>query len=304
MVVERVCDLPGWPADDHDAALAAYRLSYHCLPPGWPTPPDSGSRAFFEQRFGAVATQDASALLTGYYEPVLAGSRDRAPGFTHPLYAPPPSLSADRLWQSRAEIESRDSLAGHEIVWVTDAVEAFFAQVQGSVRVALPDGTCLRLGFADRNGHPYRSIGAELIARGAVPAGRMSMTAIRDWCRDHPRQVPELLAVNPSFVFFRVLDLSPDQGPLGATGLPLIADRSAAFDPAHVPFGAPVWIAPEGGFPAPRLTIAQDQGSAIRGPGRADLFCGTGSAAGQAAGQLSARARLHVLRPRTGGSVP
>lgn len=283
--------LPGWAADDHAAAFSAYEVSVGSLPPEWPRPDGTAPRTFFESRFTPVRIGSGPALVTGYYEPEVTGAPECGDGFRHPLHALP--LGGCRF--SRAEIVAGDLLAGRELVWLDSAVEAFLAQVQGSVRVRLSDGTLLRFGFAGKNGHPYRSIGAELIRRGEVAAEGMSAAAIRDWCARHPGAVTDLLNHNPSYVFFRLLDLPAQTGPLGAMGLPLAPGRSVAVDPAHVPLGAPVWL--EAG--AMRvLAVAQDTGSAITGPGRADLFCGSGREAGEQAGAMRLSGRLVALFPR------
>lgn len=284
-------DLPGWAADDHAAAFAAWRL----------TAPGAGDaadpRAFFETGFRAVRHP---CHFTGYYEPELPGRLVPDDRFRHPLHAPPPALPAGRPWFSRAEIVTGDLLAGHEIVWLDSAVEAFLVQVQGSARIRLPGGRVLRLGFAAKNGHPYRSIGQELVRRGEIAADAISADAIRAWCAARPDAVAALLAGNPSYVFFRLLDLPGDLGPVGASGVPLTPLRSLAADPAHVPPGAPVWV--ECGS-VRSLFIAQDTGSAITGPARADLFCGSGAAAGQMASGLNTRGTMHVLYPVASGAA-
>jgi membrane-bound lytic murein transglycosylase A len=151
------------------------------------------------------------------------------------------------------------------------------------------------LGFAARNGHTYRSIGQELVRRGDIPADAISADAIRAWCAAHPEDVAELLAHNPSFVFFRLLDLPEDSGPIGASGVPLTTFRSLAVDPECVAPGVPIWVEC-GSIQA--LFVAQDVGSAIRGPARADIFCGSGDVAGQMASALNTQGRLHILTPR------
>ena len=278
--------IPGWAAEDHAAAFAVWKL----------TAPDAApvadARQFFETAFVA---EPRPCHCTGYYEPELSGRPTPNARFCHPLYAPPPDLPSDRTWFSRAEIAAGDLLAGRELVWLDSAIEGFLAQVQGSVRVRMADGTVLRLGYAGKNGHPYRSIGRELIRRGDVRRDAMSANAIRDWCAAHADQVPDLLATNPSFVFFRPLDLPETLGPLGASGVPLTPLRSLAADPDHIAPGTPVWV--ECGSQQ-ALFIAQDTGSAIKGPGRIDLFCGSGAAAGRMASGLNAQGTIHVLHPR------
>jgi membrane-bound lytic murein transglycosylase A len=284
--------LPGWRDDDLQVALAVFRTGFE----GSVQLDDlGGARGFFETAFRPGPTRPA--LLTGYFEPELAGTTVRDDQFCYPLYGPPPDISTERPWYTRKEIERRNLLAGQEIVWLENPVDAFFAQVQGSVRVRLPDGTVLRLGFGGKNGHPYKSVGAELIRRGEIADGEMSAMAIRHWCASHPSLVQDLLLTNPSFVFFRKLDLKPDQGPLGTAGVPLTALRSIAVDPDHYPLGTPIWVVEGKG--TGRLMIAQDTGSAITGPNRADIFCGSGDAAGIAAGGLREDGFLAPLLPRS-----
>lgn len=286
--------LPGWGADDHAAALRAYALTADLLPSDWPRPaPGVDGRYFFEAHFH-VPTVGRDALLTGYYEPELPGSPVRTDRFTHALYGPPSDLEPGRTWHDRQAIEEGNLLARYELAWVEGALDAFLAQVQGSVRVRLPGGQGLRLGFAGKNGHPYTSIGKELIRRGALDEANASVAAIRDWARDHPDQVPGVLRMNRSFVFFRPLDLPEDTGPLGTLQRPVTALRSLAVDPDHIPLGAPVWVEWEG---QARLMIAQDTGSAIRGAGRGDIFFGTGTDAGERAGALKTGGRLSLLVP-------
>lgn len=282
--------LPGWPGADPDRALAAYLATLDRLDAGWPRPgAGEEAGAFFVRAFVPQAAQDG--LLTGYFEPELDASLAETARFRHPLHAPPDDLPP--VWLTRAEIAARRGAGLPALAWLEDPLEAFLVHVQGSVRLRLPDGQGIRLGFAGRNGHSYRSIGAELVARGAVPAGEMSLAAIRAWAAANPAELPGLLDLNPSYVFFRPRDAAG--GPVGAMGRPVTAGHSLAVDPDHFALGAPVWLdAP--GLP-PRLCVAQDTGSAIRGPGRADLFCGSGDAAGAVAGALKAPARLWPLRP-------
>lgn len=285
--------LSGWAKDDLDAALAAYRVTQDLLPEGWPRAGDDAARHFFESAF-RIALPGSEGLLTGYYEPELDGRLSPDARFRFALYGPPCDLPATALWFSRAEIEDGNLLAGRELVWLESRLEAFLAQVQGSVRVRLADGRRLRLGFAGKNGHPYASIGKELIRRGELDAENASVAAIRDWAARNPGLLPGLLRTNASFVFFRHLDLPPESGPLGTLGRPVTALRSIAVDPDHVPLGAPVWVEWQG---QGRLMIAQDTGSAIKGAGRGDIFLGSGAEAGQAAGALKAPGRMTVLLP-------
>ena len=292
-----VASLTGWGADDHGAALAAFLVTADLLPPGWPCrAPSESARSFFERAFVA-RTIPEDALLTGYYEPELEGSAVATARFAHPLYAMPADLVTGQIWYDRAEIETANHLAGRELVWLDSALEAFLAQVQGSVRVRLTDGRAVRFGFAGKNGHPYSSIGKELIRRGELSEENASVAAIRDWAARHPGLVTDLLRVNRSFVFFRQLDLPAGSGPLGTMQRPVTELRSLAVDPDHIPLGAPVWVEWRG---QARLMVAQDTGSAIKGPARGDIFFGTGPAAGDRAGALNAIGRLTVLLPKGG----
>lgn len=286
--------LAGWAGDDHGAALATYLATADLLPDGWPRGEAGDARGFFERNFQTRAA-DEPALLTGYYEPELDGALRPDGRFRFALFGPPPSLDGSRPWFSRAEIEAGNLLAGQELVWLDSALEAFLAQVQGSVRVRLAGGRVLRLGFAGKNGHPYTSIGKELIRRGELAPDKASVAAIRDWAARNPGLLPGLLRVNESFVFFRRLDLPADTGPIGTLGRPVTALRSIAVDPDHVPLGAPVWVEWQG---EARLMIAQDTGSAIKGAGRGDIFFGSGAVAGAQAGALKAEGRMTVLLPK------
>lgn len=287
--------LPGWSHDDHRAALAVYASTVDLLPASWPRPDGQGARAFIESYFQPTVLAP-EALLTGYYEPELSGSAVPTETFCFPLYAKPADLPADRPWFDRSQIEGGNLLGGHELVWLDSALEAFLAQVQGSVRVRLPDGTTRRFGFAGKNGHPYSSIGKELLRRGELGETDASVSAIRAWAARNPDGLDDLMQVNASFVFFRLLDLPESAGPLGTMQRSVTALRSLAVDPAYIPLGAPVWV--EAGDMA-QMMIAQDTGSAILGPGRGDIFFGTGASAGEAAGRLRATGRLVVLLPRT-----
>ena len=284
-------------------------------------------RRFFETRFTPyqLTNPDGSTtgLITGYYEPLLRGSRTPNATYRYPLYAPPddllvidlaaiaPDIKHLRLrgrlegrkvvpYYTRAEIEQGLApVRGKEIVWVDDPIEAFFLQIQGSGRVQLEDGSLIRVGYADQNGHPYQSIGRVLVERGELPLQEASMQGIQRWARKHPHKLPELLNQNPSYVFFRELP-AQEGGPLGALGVPLTPERSIAVDPRHVPLGAPVFLSttrPNSDTPLKRLMVAQDTGGAIRGVVRADFFWGFGAEAGAQAGRMRQQGSMWVLLP-------
>jgi membrane-bound lytic murein transglycosylase A len=293
-----------------------------------PAPDDATVRAFFEQRFQPwQATQEdgsADGMVTGYYEPLLRGDRVRTAKARYPLYAPPDDLITVDLASLYPELKSlrlRGRLAGNKVVpystrkeieangtgakfraiaWAEDPVDLFFLQIQGSGRIELPDGTHLRVGYADQNGHPYQSIGRLLVERGELKLEQASMQGIKEWGARNPDKLPELLASNPSYVFFRELP-NGLAGPLGSLGVPLTGGRSIAVDPRFIPLGAPVFLAttqPNSPLPLNRLVMAQDTGGAIRGGVRADFFWGFGDAAGELAGRMKQRGRMWVLLPK------
>lgn len=302
-------DLDGWPEDDHAAALSVFLDTCPDLDdPDWralcavaQTEGPGNPRAFFELFFRPVMIRDGAApMFTGYFEPELDGSRYPTARYRYPLYKMPPEARNASPWLSRREILTSDVMAnrGLEIAWVDDPVELFFLQIQGSGRIRLPDGRMLRVGYGGANGHEYRSIGVELVRRGIYNAHQVSAQVIKNWVRRNPEAGEALLYHNPSYVFFRELaHVGSDKGPLGAMNRSITALRSVAVDPAYVPLGAPVWVEKDGEGPMRRLMIAQDTGSAIKGAQRADIFFGTGDAAGQAAGRLRDPGRLVVLLP-------
>lgn len=299
-------DLSGWSDDMHSEALAAFLETCTDLQdPEWrkicaAAQDQTDAKAFFELLFRPVMIEDGEpGLFTGYFEPELKGSRARSEEYRYPLYRVPPELTPGKLWHTRAEIEN-GLLAGRglEIAWVNDPVDAFFMQIQGSGRVALAEGGSIRLGYGERNGHEYRSVGQELVRRGIFSAHQVSADTIRNWVKKNPEAGAALLQHNPSFVFFRELEDMPESaGPLGAMNRSVTALRSIAVDPAYVPLGAPVWIEKAGDQPMHRLMIAQDTGSAIKGAQRVDVFYGSGEEAGKAAGQIKDPGRSIVLMP-------
>ena len=300
-------ELEGWAEDDHGAALDVFletcpdldARDWQSLCALAQSQPDA--RTFFELFFRPVLIEDgAPPLFTGYFEPELDGSRRPSLRYRYPVYRVPPELPAGRPWLTRRQILTSGVLEGRglEIAWVDDPVELFFLQIQGSGRIRLDDGSVIRVGYGGANGHPYRSIGQELVRRGIYAAHQVSAQVIRAWVRRNPAAGEELLYHNPSYVFFReVTDVPAGRGPLGAMNRSVTALRSVAVDPAHVPLGAPVWIEKDGAEPMRRLMVAQDTGSAIKGAQRADIFFGTGADAGRRAGKLKDPGRMVVLMP-------
>lgn len=303
----RFADLEGWAEDDHIAALDSFRATCDLLTdPDW-TPicnlaADAGAtpasaRQFFELFFRPVVIGEPPALFTGYFEPELEGSPVRTPRFAWPIYRRPPELRDGQVFHSRAAIEAGILRGrGLELAWLDDPVDVYFLQVQGSGRIRMPDGRVMRVGYAGRNGHAYRSVGQELVRRGTHSMDQVSAQEIASYVRNQAGS--DLLNINPSYVFFRVIDDVPaEKGPIGAMGRSITAFRSVAIDPSFTPLGAPVWVEKAGAEPIRRLMVAQDTGGAIKGPQRADIFYGTGPSAGEAAGTIKDGGRMVVLLP-------
>ena len=295
-------------------------------------------REFFSTRFDVyrVAETEASrsGLVTGYYEPLLRGSRVRSDKYLVPVYRVPddlivvdlasvyPELANMRLrgklqgrrivpYATRGEITGSNALAGQELLWVDDSIEAFFLQIQGSGRVQFDDGTTVRVGYGDQNGHPYRSLGRWLVDQGQLTIDQASMQGIKTWAQRNPARLKEALNHNSSFVFFRELPLGNARaGPLGALGVALTPGYSLAADARFIPLGAPVVLAttdpnsqaPDSKAPLVRPMMAQDTGGAIRGPLRFDFFWGFGAAAGERAGRQKYEGQAWVLVPK--GTTP
>ncbi len=268
---------------------------------------------FFYHRFDWVRVGAGTAFATGYYEPELAGSRVRAPGFEVPIYRTPTDLirctRADGqtgrgridatgqcvLFFTRAEIES-GALAnrGLELAWAADPIELFFLQIQGSGRVRMPDGSVMRIGYHNQNGREYVAIGRLLRARGLLPEGGARMQDIVGWMRANPDAGRALMRENLSYIFFRELT---GPGPLGAMEVAVTPRATVATDPLFVPLGAPVFLTldrPE----ANGLWIAQDTGGAIKGANRFDTFWGAGVEATALAGGMSAAGQALILLPK------
>ena len=331
-------DLPGWAEDSaldafasflHGCAALRNRVEWQkaCADAADTARDDASLRRFFEVGFTpyAIVNPDGSTegTITGYYEPLLRGSRKPSPQYRYPVFAVPddllvvdlgdvyPDLKNLRLrgrvdgrrvvpYYSRADIESgKGGAVGREIVWVDDAVDLFFLQIQGSGRVQLEGGEVVRLSYAEQNGYPYRSVGRLLVERGELTLDQASMQGIKAWGMRNPDKLPELLNSNASYVFFRELPAG-ENGPPGALGVALSAGRSLAVDPRVVPLGAPVFLStswPNSSLPLNRLMVAQDTGGAIKGAVRADFFWGSGDDAAAQAGRMRQSGRMWVLLP-------
>lgn len=342
-------DLPGFHTDDHAAALRAFASGATVLGSAPPksrasgidaaglarllaaaasTAPDD-ARDFFADNFSPHEVQsDDGGFFTGYYEPVVEGSRIRTARFAVPLYRmpddlvefdpadPPPGLDpAARFaratpaglapYADRAAIEA-GFLAdrGLELVWLANAVDAFFIHIQGAARIRLAEGGEMRVTYAAKSGHPYTPIGRVLIEMGALGKGAATMQAIRAWLAANPLDAPDVMAANRSFIFFREAPVAdPSLGPVAAAKVPLVAGRSLAVDRLLFPFHLPVFVDTvlADGTAFRRLMIAHDTGSAIVGAARGDIFFGSGDAAGAVAGAMRARGRFIVLAPKVSG---
>ncbi|HSF12032.1 MAG TPA: murein transglycosylase A [Erythrobacter sp.] len=332
----------GVNAADASSALASFRESCPRLlaredasgltiPSDWRAACDAArdlpadrARGFFAEQFVPVQIGDGRAFATGYFEPEIAGSRTRRPGYEVPVYALPSDLvrgwpddvpATERtgrpplgrydaqgrfvLYYERAEIEA-GALDGKVpvIAWAADPVEFFFLQIQGSGRLRTPEGEVIRIGYAGQNGREYVGIGGVMRERGLLGEGpgkySGSMQGIMAYIRDNPADGRALMRLNKSWIFFSEVK---GDGPLGALGVPVRREASVAADPAFVPLGAPVWLdldRPE----ANGMWIAQDTGGAIKGPNRFDTFWGAGEDARRIAGGMSGRGRAYVLIPR------
>lgn len=353
-------ELPGWAADDHLSAFRTFLASCDRLitmareraAAGKSVPPvalveacniakrqpanisKAAARTFFEANFvpNKPVHNGRPGLLTGYYEPVLMGSRTPDATYQTPIYKRPPELvtlieetrgsRASALthgrktekgfepYFTRAQIE-QGALKGKnlELVYFAEPVDVFFMQIQGSGRVKLTDGSTIRVNYDGKNGHPYASIGRYLIEKGLFAADKVSLTALRSWLQSDRERGKTVMWQNPSFVFFKEVKEDGDKGPLGALGVPLTAGRSLAIDPSYHALGTPVFVMADnmqhvtksGVFS--RLMVAQDVGSAIKGPERGDIYFGSGDAAGKVAGSTRQQGSFVVLLPNPGASA-
>lgn len=327
--------IPGWAEDEHAGALIALLKSCRkmkgpdavcraALDLGEAVDHDA-AREFFEAHYVPHEVLGGTpGFVTGYYEPEVNGAHEQGGEFTVPVYARPEDLvtlkpdderarfngeitgmretsDGPKPYYTRAEIDG-GALQGRrlELLYLDDPVELFFMQVQGSGRVRLDDGTAVRLGFAAKNGHPYTSIGKRLVEMGEGKPADLTMEGVKAWLRADPERGRKLMHENKSYVFFREIE---DDGPVGAQGVALSPERSLAVDTAYHKLGAPIFVtAPDlvrqGGTPFRRLMVAQDVGSAIRGPERGDIFFGSGEDAGAIAGRTRHAAKFYVLLPK------
>ncbi len=349
-------DLDGWASDDHATAFAAFLESCRALNSKQPGPEaaaiadalktvcvrgfaavpleEDAARKFFEDNFRPLRINklgDSDGFLTGYYEPIIEGSRVPTGEFTAPLYRRPPNLVVSgrrRLgdafpskgvkvgrrvgrrkiapYYDRAAIEDGALDGWHlEICWLRSQIDVLFAQIQGSARIRLKDGTILRVNYDSHNGWPYTAVGRVLIERKIIPKDEMSMQRIRDWMQADPANANDVRRQNKSYVFFRITDLATEDEAVGGEGVPLVPGRSIAVDRSLHAYGTPFFIAADlpiandkGGTKFRRLMFAQDTGSAIVGPARADIYFGAGAEAARIAGRIKNSGRFVMLLPR------
>ncbi|MFK7978038.1 MAG: murein transglycosylase A [Halioglobus sp.] len=333
-------DLEQWESDDHGAALTAFQVGCPKLKqPQWQAVCElakntgelssAQAKTFFESHFEVrpVYAEGGATegLITGYYEPLLRGSRQQTEQYRYPLYGVPPDLLTISLseqypklkgmrlrgklegtkivpYYNRAQLDADETLLqGNELVWVDDIVDAFFLHIQGSGQVQLQDGSTVGVGYAAQNGHPYRSIGRVLIDQGELEREDVTLFTIKDWLESNPERMSETLAQNPSYIFFELRDADAS-GPVGSLNVPLTARRSIAVDRNVIPLGAPVWLQttlPSAESPQfNQLMLAQDTGGAIKGNVRADVFWGKGQEAETMAGLMKQQGELFVLLPK------
>jgi membrane-bound lytic murein transglycosylase A len=349
--------IDGWTTDDHAAAFAAYLTSCRTLEAKprrarelAPIPAalkeicerardaipldEEGARKFFEENFRPVRINrlgDTDGFLTGYYEPIIAGSRVPTGEFTAPLYRRPPNLvvaGRRRLgdvfpskgvfvgrrfgrrkivpYYDRGQIEDGALDGWHlEICYLHDQVDVLFAQIQGSARIRLEDGSILRVNYDSHNGWPYTPVGRVMVAAKLMSGDQVSMQSIRDWMEANPDQAKDIRRLNKSYVFFRITDLSTEDEAVGGEGVQLVPGRSIAIDRALHAYGTPFFIQADlpianekAATKFDRLVIAQDTGSAIVGPARADIYFGAGDEAARIAGRIKNPGDFVMLLPR------
>ena len=321
-------ELPGWSADRASEAMPALLRSCERPAPAWVgacgqarreavalLADDALARAWLEGHLRPWRVEslegETAGLATGYFEPLVEASRRPRPGFRVAVYGPPGDLATRKPYWTRQQLDTlpaaRRSLAGNEIAWLRDPLDALLLQVQGSGRLSFVDEQdkpreLVRMAYAAHNEQPYKSVGRWLVEQGELRLEQASWPAIRAWAKQHPKRVDEMLWANPRFVFFREEAMpDPAVGPKGAQGVALTPGRSIAVDPLSVPYGTPVWLdtsEPLSAMPLRRLVVAQDTGSAIVGAVRADYFWGWGEAAEAQAGRMKQALRYWVLWPK------
>ena len=355
-------DLPGWSDDDHLAAYKTFRASCKPIVAQRNSSTDArtsdakalgdslrdpcrdarsldlsdsaAAKSFFEDRFLPLKISrlgDSDGFVTGYYEPIIDGSRSQNEVYNVPVYRRPSNLFVRGFKQDAANLPNKGSVyrkigrrklvpyydrgeiedgaiegRGLEIAWLRSQTDLLFTQIQGSARISLDDGSTVRINYDAHNGYPYTPVGRILIDRGIIPKEEMSMQRIREWMERNPNEADEVRRQNRAYVFFRVVQLSDKDEAVGAQGIPLTPGRSIAVDKSLHVYGTPFFITGElpiesetSKTPFHRLMIAQDTGSAITGPARADLYFGAGAEAGKISGRLKQNIQFVMLVPKS-----
>ena len=318
-------DLPGWDQDTtaelwpallRGCERPAFDWARVCVDARAAGPmTDASARAWLRQRLDPWRVETAEGategMITGYFEPLIEASRKPRGPYRVPLYGPPADLASRTPYWTRQQLDTvpaaKAGLAGRELAYVADPLDALILQIQGSGRLMVqePNGSqrLVRAAFAGHNNHPYKSVGRWLIDQGELRADQASGPGIKAWAQRNPQRLNDLLWSNPRTVFFREEALAdPSVGPRGAQGVPLTPGRSIAVDPQSIPYGTPVWLdttEPLSNQPLQRLVMAQDTGSAIVGAVRADFFWGWGTTAEQQAGRMKQPLRVWVLWPKS-----
>ncbi len=317
-------ELPGWQADRTLELWPALLRGCDRPAPGWASvciaatrlPPqnDADARAWLQQQLRPYRIEaldgTAEGLITGYIEARIDAQRRPSAQVRVPIHAPPADLATRQPYWTRQQLDTvpaaKAALAGRELAFVADPLDALFLQIQGSGRVQMKeaDGSrrTVRLTYAGHNGQPYKSVGKWLIEQGELRAEQASWPDIKQWAQTHRKRVNEMLWSNPRVVFFREEALpDPLAAPLGGQGVPLTPRRSIAVDVQSIPYGTPVWLdtsEPLSNTPLRRVVMAQDTGSAITGAVRADYFWGWGDEAEAQAGRMKQPLRLWALWPQ------
>ncbi len=351
--------IDGWANDDHATAFAAFLESCHALNASRQPPPpgtiaitaalkevcargfaavpleEDRAREFFEENFRPVRISklgDSDGFLTGYYEPIIEGSRLPTGEFAAPLFRRPPNLVVSGWrklgknafpskgvkvgrrvgrrkivpYYARGEIEDGALDGWHlEICYLRSELDVLFAQIQGSARIRLEDGSVLRVNYDSHNGWPYTPVGRVLAERKMLSKDEVTMQGIRGWMEANPDQAKDIRQQNKSYVFFRITDLATADEAVGGEGVPLVPGRSIAVDRSLHAYGTPFFITADlpiandkAGTHFSRLVFAQDTGSAIVGPARADIFFGAGAEAARIAGRIRHPGQFVMLLPR------
>jgi membrane-bound lytic murein transglycosylase A len=295
-------ELPGW-GSDHLAETRPALLAQCGVMPSWqklcnsakklPEADHAAWRAFYEQHF-TIEPVDSPALITGYYEPIIQASLTRTDAFPAALHGLP---EAAKRQQSRAQIKAEPVESRPVIAWLPSETEAFFTHIQGTALLQIGSQT-QRVGYAGDNGQAYHPIGKTLIEQGHLTQANVSMQSIKTWLSTNPQQAQSLMNLNPRYIYFKPIASAANSGPIGAQGIALTAKRSIAVDRTQTPYGTPVFIniTLPNGQAFKQLTFAQDTGAAIVGAARADVFIGSGDAAGALAGEMKQTGRIWRLR--------